>query len=58
MIDVSLQCTGQGCPERDECLRFLLSYNPYKTQWASFDIERQLLGTCAVKIVPQIRIKK
>lgn len=53
-----LNCAGQGCPERDECRRYatrvasgkFVAANGYEHKtftWASFDLERQKLGTCA-----------
>ena len=45
-------CAGQGCPERDGCLRFE-ERRPIGNikglvlvAWASFDIERQARGHC------------
>jgi hypothetical protein len=37
------KCAGQGCEERDNCLRFRRHIAPLQA-WASFDIERQRLG--------------
>lgn len=55
-------CSGQRCPERAECLRYMRSAQfprrDYKTgemqlqAWASYDIERQAKLTCPAKIEP------
>lgn len=56
MKTASLNCAGQGCPERQTCRRFLVRVNapqctkehPYG-EWASFDLERLVKsasGTC------------
>jgi hypothetical protein len=50
----SLNCAGQACPERKDCRRFVVRVNvphcsrewPYG-EWASFDLERSILGACA-----------
>lgn len=49
----ALNCAGQGCADRDACRRYVVRVNaqncsrenPYGA-WASFDIERQVLGDC------------
>ncbi len=57
-----VNCAGQVCPERGECLRYLRhaqwprkDYETGKTivqAWASYDIERQRCGSCESKLVP------
>ena len=49
----SVNCAGQGCPEREDCRRYRVTVNvpacsrdyPYG-EWASFDIERAWSGDC------------
>lgn len=49
----TLNCAGQGCDERKECRRYVVTVNvpecssehPYGA-WASFDIERRVFGDC------------
>lgn len=48
-------CSGQKCPERDECLRWMRQPPAHNLEWASLDLERLLLGTCEAKITPQVK---
>ncbi len=53
-------CTGQQCPERGTCLRYLRpAWRAHKDHesgkvtvqlWASFDIERQRFKDCPAKL--------
>lgn len=54
----AVSCTGQGCPERDECLRYLrpafrasrrANGTVIVQLWASYDIEAALLASCPHK---------
>ena len=47
-------CPGHKCPERDDCLRWLRSTTPGRTNWASLDIERRLFGDCPAKLVSHV----
>lgn len=51
-------CPGQQCPEREACARYVRPAvwphtnregEKLRQAWASFDIERQHLGTCVAK---------
>jgi hypothetical protein len=61
-----LNCAGVGCPERDGCRRYetriavgkRVAKNgfEYKTYtWASFDVERELMGDCPSRIRQVVR---
>lgn len=61
-----LNCAGVGCPERDGCRRYetrisvgkLVAKNgfEYKTYaWASFDVERELMGDCPSRVRQVVR---
>ena len=43
----ALSCAGQGCSERDKCLKYKRHAAWIGQRWASFDIERKAHGdTC------------
>ncbi len=56
MVSPKINCTGQGCDERDGCRRYASMTQDGKSivggkehpifNWASFDIERQRFGDC------------
>lgn len=52
-----LNCAGQGCADRETCRRYVNRIPDRKVivedreipifEWASFDIERSLMGDCS-----------
>lgn len=54
----NVNCAGQFCPERDDCKRYVKRVagrvkvddkDVMHHEWASFDLERERTGSCAVK---------
>ena len=47
----TFNCTGQGCDEREECLRWVRPPSTFGQKWASFDLERRRFpGPCVHRI--------
>ena len=50
-------CAGQGCPEREGCLRYLRPSAQLGQAWASFDLERQIKDSCPAMDEPSHAMK-